>query len=162
MKPITQIITVVMVFLSSFLNGCIFDDYNREKNINYIFGDYRLNYTLVAGINDADVKVRMEKEGYNVRLFPDDYQPPGPGYTHGIRINRTGVDYFGFRIEGRLFNNTTEALLTISYGSMHQPFHKASQVNETKEFMKVETDIICSYIGISIGWPAVKWSVGLS
>jgi hypothetical protein len=162
MKPLTQIFTVVLVFLSSFISGCILNDYNREKAITYIYGDYRLNYTVVESINYSDVETRMEKDGYNVRLFPDEYQPPGPGYTYGIRINRTGVVYFSFGIEGRIIYNTTKAILFITYSALHGPFHKESQVNETKEFMKAETDTICSYIGISIGWPAVIWSVSLS
>jgi hypothetical protein len=162
MRPIPQIFTVVLVFLSSFISGCILNDYNREKAITYINGDYRLNYTVVESINYSDVETRMENDGYNVRLFPDEYQPPGPGYTYGIRINKTGVSYFSFRIEGWMYNNTSNALLCIIYAALHGPFHRESQVNETKEFMKAETDTICSYIGISIGWPAVRWSVSLS
>ena len=157
-KRIIAILAISIIMMSS---GCILKDRNDEKPIRYIFADQILDYNLVSSINYSQKEKMLESIGYDVRLFPEEFNPPGPGYRYGIEINRTGNSYFKVQIIGRSYNNTTLSMMSAYYNGFTGPFNRESQVNETKEYIENETNIIYYYMGISVNWRLTKWTIAL-
>ncbi len=144
-------ITLVFMLAAS---GCVLE---QSRDLLGVSGTFYPAYNEVARINFSAAKAGMAAEGYTVKVYPADWNPPGAAYDNGAEISRKGD--FVFHIASWTFGGSQKALASGFYNGSNGDFKTDKDTAAAEKYVRTEMNAIAARLNLTVDWSQVKWAV---
>jgi hypothetical protein len=155
-----ELLPVAVLLLALASSGCVLEQPGEPpRDLLGISGTFYPSHAEVSRINFTTAKSSMASDGWTVKPYPSEWNPPGAAYDNGAEISRKGD--FVFHIASWTFGGSQKALASGYYNASKGTYKSESDVGQAEKYIKAEMTSIASRLNITVDWAQVKWAVDL-